>query len=305
MRTKGFSIGIIFLLIAVVCTTCTKDEALLIPDGELSALKKANSSNYVPGEDITEQLRSDLENGLSVTLPAGHFYLSESVFITGYTGGTIKGAGKGFTIIEASPGFKALPNPFIGGETASILEFHWATGDITLKAMSVMVEGETPAEEHVHLFLGTSTNIDNIFVVQGRNISVEYKDLSFKGEFVGDEVPGAVNGYNVGIPMLTSGWQAEGGPINLTIKNCEVDGAGEFGMDYLVGNGVAEFKDNDISNAHVGLRLAILWDGNVTVKDCRFENITADVILEYGYIGIPLCFKDNMEDGLPLPDDCQ
>jgi len=38
MRTKGFSIGIIFLVL-LVCTSCTKDEAYLTPDGEFSALK--------------------------------------------------------------------------------------------------------------------------------------------------------------------------------------------------------------------------------------------------------------------------
>ena len=44
MKTKGFSIGIIFLVL-LVCTTCTKDEALLTPDGENSALKGAKVNN--------------------------------------------------------------------------------------------------------------------------------------------------------------------------------------------------------------------------------------------------------------------
>jgi len=39
-QSKRFSIGIIFLML-LVCTTCTKDEVLLTPDGETSALKKA------------------------------------------------------------------------------------------------------------------------------------------------------------------------------------------------------------------------------------------------------------------------
>ena len=38
MKTNGFGIGII-LLALLVCTSCTKDEAYLTPDGELSALK--------------------------------------------------------------------------------------------------------------------------------------------------------------------------------------------------------------------------------------------------------------------------
>ena len=172
MKMKGFSLAFFLLLLAALCTTCTKDEAYLTPEGELSALKKASLANYIPGEDITVQLRSDLEAGLSVTLPAGHFYLSESLFISAYPGGVIKGAGKHVSVIEAAPGFKALYNPVIGGETASLLEFHGATGDITVKALSVVVEGDTPAEEHIHPFLGPSTNIDNIFVAHGSNIEI-------------------------------------------------------------------------------------------------------------------------------------
>jgi hypothetical protein len=49
MKSKGFSIGIIFLVL-MVCTTCTKDEALLTPDGELSALKSAPVENELSEE---------------------------------------------------------------------------------------------------------------------------------------------------------------------------------------------------------------------------------------------------------------
>ena len=47
MKRKGFSIGIIFLLLAMVCTTCTKDETLLTPDGENSTLKGAKVESEV------------------------------------------------------------------------------------------------------------------------------------------------------------------------------------------------------------------------------------------------------------------
>jgi uncharacterized protein Usg len=304
MKMKGFSITIIFLLLAVICTTCTKDEALLTPEGEHSVLKKAKSSNYIPGEDITLQLRSDLEEGLSVTLPAGHFYLSETIFITGYTGGTLKGAGKGLTILEPSPGFTASDNPWLGGETACILEFQLPTGDISVKALSVVVEGETPAAAHEHSWLGLSTNIDHVFVVQGYDISAEFKDLSIKGEFVGEDVEGAVHGFNVGEGIIATGVAAYGGPINVTIKDCDIEGTGENALDYLFLNGFSEIKDNDISNAYWGLRLNGLWAGQVTVKDNRFENITSDAIWQQVNYGVPVCLKDNTLDGVPLPDDC-
>jgi len=43
MKTKGFGIGIIFLVL-MVCTTCTKEEALLTPEVESASLKSTKKS---------------------------------------------------------------------------------------------------------------------------------------------------------------------------------------------------------------------------------------------------------------------
>ena len=61
--------------------------------------KKQPTSEYVHGTDITDRLRSDLENGLDVTLPAGRFFVSESIIVFDYSG-TVEGAGKKKTIID-------------------------------------------------------------------------------------------------------------------------------------------------------------------------------------------------------------
>ncbi|MCK5702849.1 MAG: hypothetical protein KAI29_16915 [Cyclobacteriaceae bacterium] len=65
MKRKGFSIGIIFLLLAMVCTTCTKDETLLTPDGENSTLKGAKvenaSAKQVRQVDIIAGLTVDVD----------------------------------------------------------------------------------------------------------------------------------------------------------------------------------------------------------------------------------------------------
>ena len=198
MKKNRLSIGIIFLIIAFVCTYCTKEESSLVSDGELLMLKKAKVSNYIPGTDITEQLQSDLENGLSVTLPAGHFYLSETVIIGDYPGGIIKGAGKDLTILETAEEYIVSDNPFLppGFKTSGIIELHNTVGDVTIKAMSFVVKGEHPAEAHISPFDGYSTNIDNVIVVLGGGISLECKDLRITGEYVGD-VEGASGGYNI------------------------------------------------------------------------------------------------------------
>ena len=53
LKKKGFSIGIIFLVLAMVCTTCTNDEVLLTPDGEDSLLKGAK----VGDSSVSEHLK--------------------------------------------------------------------------------------------------------------------------------------------------------------------------------------------------------------------------------------------------------
>ncbi len=66
MKSKGFSIGIVFLVL-VVCTTCTKDEVLPTLDGEPSALKSAqvNSSEEIDYlESFIEDIESMVEEGL-------------------------------------------------------------------------------------------------------------------------------------------------------------------------------------------------------------------------------------------------
>ena len=65
MKTNGFSIGIIFLVL-MVCTTCTKDEVLLTPDGESSALKKAkanSSEEIIYLESLIEDIEFMVEKG--------------------------------------------------------------------------------------------------------------------------------------------------------------------------------------------------------------------------------------------------
>jgi hypothetical protein len=40
-------------------------------------------SEYIPGTDITVQLRTELNAGRDVKIPAGHFYISESIIVEG------------------------------------------------------------------------------------------------------------------------------------------------------------------------------------------------------------------------------
>lgn len=302
-KNKFRIIGIFCIAAAMAFTTCTKDTDFLTPDEVPSELKGAKADKYLPGDDITDQLRDDLTDGLSVTLPAGHFYLSESIWIFGYPGGTLKGAGRDATIIEASPGFKVPDSPGFppGTGISSMLEIH-AEGDVTCKAFTILVEGDHPAEGHINPFYGGyySTNIDNVITIIGDGVSLECKDLRIKGEYVGD-VEGAYNGYNVTWPIIGTGYGEPGLFNHLSVKNCEIIGAGGAAIDLWLGT-TAELKDNVISHADVGIML-LENPGMQTVKDCHFSNITLSAFYTWD-IG-PHCFKDNTLDGQLLADECQ
>ncbi|MFO7851084.1 MAG: hypothetical protein ACQERS_02730 [Bacteroidota bacterium] len=304
MKKNKLSIGLILLSVAIVCTYCTKEESSLVPEGELLMLKKAKTSNYIPGTDITEQLRSDLESGLSVTLPAGHFYLSEGVWTDGYTGGTVKGSGRDLTIIETAEGFLPPDDPYLNGRvSAGILTFQNPVGDITIKAMSFLVQGEHPAVGHIYPFGGYySTNIENVILVAGTGASLECKDLFIKGEYVGD-IEGAYLGYNISFPIVGTGFMCSGPFNKISVKDCEIDGCGGSAMGIWTGR-TAEFKDNKITNAGMGLWLIDAIEA-ITIKDCHFEN-TSLVILQQNIADDCLyCFKDNTLDGQAMEDDCQ
>ena len=307
MKKNKLSIGITFLFAAIVCTYCTKEENSMVADSELSSIKKAKVSGYIPGTDITEQLQSDLESGLSVTLPAGHFYLRKGVWIAGYPGGTIKGAGRDLTIIETAEDFIPPYDPNLGGcYQSGVLTFQNTEGDIIIKSMSFLVKGEHPAERHWYPFLGGywSTSIDNVITVAGSGASLECKDLRIKGEFVGYDVDGAFNGYNITWPIVGSGWGNEDLFDNLSVKDCEIDGAGVAAIDIWMGR-TGEFKDNKISNAVNGIMLITVTEA-ITIKDCHFENITFQTISKTDIGGDCLCcFKDNTMDGQPMEDDCK
>lgn len=261
---------------------------------------------YKEGSDITSQLRADLEAGNSVVLPGGTFYVSQSILIENYPGGTIRGANMDNTIIRTAENFQAVSNRFTGGSISGIVEFELTQGDVTVSDMTILVEGATPALGHNNPFTGMSTNMDNIFVVVGGGITVRYENLQIKGENVGD-VSTAQNGYNLSWPLIASSGDS-GLPINLDAVNCTIEGAGEVAIEYWIpGGGVANIQNCTVKNSYIGV-----WAGlsagqsdsecEVTVKGIDLSNITTDAIKLSGIS--KYCVQNNTLDGIAMTDDC-
>ena len=280
------------------------------------ALYKATASEYIPGSDITDQLISDLAAGLDVTLPSGHFYVSRSIFVSGYSG-TIKGAGKHQTIIEATEGYQTVHNPQLEIEMAQILALVRSTGDVAIKGMTILVTGEAPTEPHFNPWLGMVTAIDNVIVVNGAQteantgITVTLKDLLIKGEYSSDSM--SANGRNLAYALITTG-AAGNEPVNATTKDCEIENAGAYAIEYYhVRGGSGEIKGNDVENSLGGIFARAISDplntSEVTVKGNTLGNVSHGMIpaiqhpmwMEWS----SYCLKDNSLDGVLLPDDCQ
>jgi hypothetical protein len=261
-------------------------------------------SKYITGTDITSLLREDFAAGIDVNLPAGHFYTSESIFAKDYSG-TLRGAGKDVTIIEAAQGFKASFDPYVNrGAFTEMFSVYWPTGDVTFQDMTILITGEAPAEPHNNPFAGVKTTIDNVICVTGGvngPITVTFKNLKIKGEPSSDA--GACNGKNLMWPLIAVA-ENETYPLNLIAENCEVEHAGQIAIEYWHAHGgTGEINSNVFTDCYIGVWLGPgLAESEINVKDNEFINITNIAISNgRGYSG---CFMNNTLDGGPMTDSC-
>jgi hypothetical protein len=309
----------VLLALAVAVASCTEPVSSIETTGQedQTALiaKKPAGTDYVPGTDITEQLRNDLNAGHDVAIPAGHFYISESIIVHEYAG-TIKGAGRDETFLEAAQGFRASADPFPvfppDKRFTEMLSIYHATGDVTMKAMTVMVTDDAPAEVHDNMWFPGVTTIDNVLFVgsvslnaQVDEVTATFKDLAIIGEESDD--PGAVNGKNMIYPITATGWYIPGysadKPVNVVVKDCYIENAGFAGISYVVlPGGSGEIKGNEVLNSLQGVYLTeMAW---AEVKGNAFAGIaTAPIVKDVGVVDH--CFKGNWLDGSKLPNDCQ
>ena len=97
MKTNGFSIGIIFLVL-LVCTTCSKDEALIAPEGESYALKNALVDDYDFSEAVLVYGPLKVERAISnpealiLEIPIPDYDCYEPVFLFEVLSGALDGS---------------------------------------------------------------------------------------------------------------------------------------------------------------------------------------------------------------------
>jgi len=304
---KNKTLLICISILAIFIWNSCSEQPTSVPDVQ-NVDGTLSKTHYVSGTDITEQLRNDLNAGLSVTLPAGHFYVSETIVVQGYSG-TVKGAGKDATIIETLEDFKAVPTldspPY---EITAIFVALWSKGDVTFKDMTILVTGEAPAEPHHHINLGMVTTIDHAIVVTRvspesvTGIEAKFQNLRIIGENSTDD--GAVYEKNLVYPLTATG-KGEGVPISAVFKDCEIENASIFGIGYVDSyGGSGDIKNNVISNTRYAVWLRNNLDSEIIIKNNNFNNITVNPIVVVDPLS-KYCFKNNTLDGIPITDECQ
>jgi len=311
---RGVILGVSFFLYFGMSILSEQPRSILENQNIIGASSKVDASEYISGTDITLQLRNDLNSGLDVNLPDGHFYVSETIIVQGYSG-TVKGVGKNSTIIEAAQGYKATEDPAFGPgvKLTEMFAIYWSKGDVTFKDMTLLVTGEAPAELHNNPYFGMLTTIDNAIVVAGvhaevdSGITVTFENLKIKGECSNDSL--SLNGKNLALPLISTGLFGDK-PVDSVIKNCEIENSGYSAIEYFdVFGGSGLIIENEIVNCFSGITMLSYSDslttlGDVTIKNNRFSKMINYTIKNMNTWS-SYCLKDNTLDGVLMTDDCK
>lgn len=304
MKTRGFSIGIIFLLLVLVCTNCTKDDAFLSPDGEESLLKAAKTKvmpsmapdELIKAEEDWQNINDALQNagpGETVQLAEGLFYLHKSIVVWDFNG-TLKGSGMNGTTIQTLPGelfdvSECPPLILSFKENDGFFMFCFAhqyneeMRTVTVSDMTIIVDEpstpyyqyrntETPEEGNTIQALHVQyENLDND-LAHPINLNVLYKNITVIGE---KDEKYLNTGYS-----LYAGLAAFGASIgNFEAKNIKVENAKVGILPYVFNgeNSTVTITNCMIRNTENGINSIFTrcW----TILNSEFENCFVSIIL--------------------------
>lgn len=275
MKTRGFSNGFILLVLALVCTTCTKDDAFFSPDGEESLLKAAKikvmpsmaPDDLIKAEEDWQNINDALQNagpGETVQLAEGLFYLNKSIVVWDFNG-TLKGSGMNGTTIQTTPGelfdVSSCPPLILSfKENDGFFMFcfaHQYNDEIRTVAVTDMTIIVNEPTTPYYQFRNTETPEEGNTI---QAIHVQYENLD-------NDLANPIN-------------------LNVTYKNITV--IGEKDEKYLntgyslyaglaafgASSGIFEAKNITIENANIGI-LPYVFNGEnstVNVKNCSISN---------------------------------
>jgi hypothetical protein len=300
MRTKGFSIGIIFLVL-MVCTTCTKDEVLLTPDGESSVLKsvmatiEVQASGDISGITDHFNINEALQNagpGDVIKLGEGVFYLHKSIIKWDFNG-TLKGSGMDKTVIQTAPGIA------FDVSECPLLEWSW----ITVEGHALLFFPHNPNTEE------RTVIVSDLTIISNEPTTVWRGNITGPGEAYERNNLQAINVYYKNLNGMPYYWGdvllSDKIDLNVHFKNLTIIGDEDpgtyIGSRFSLHSGVAacgasegnfEATNIYVTNAAEGIFPVFFCGENsmVSIKNCKVENSFRGI---YSWVNTGWIIKDN------------
>lgn len=274
------------------------------PSGDISGVEDANN--------IESALNQVKIGGGNVFLTDGdntttdHYYTSRNIVTDGFRGALI-GESKDNTFIHAgrkssADGFQAAVSPWWAQTNwypflATVLQFDNASGDVTIKNLSILVKDDQPTNLQPDSYWYDATYISTFIEILGgehdtyiENIRLEGKQTSAEGNLLGMNTA-----YGIHV-MLGS----PDPPINkkgiLSIKKIEVENTGDGAVLFMRYASDSKITIEEVDGRKVGMGV---WTENIFGSTIKIRNNDFSI----NTTGFPAIFAADVPLGLEITDN--
>ena len=225
------AIGLVFCFISVLSAStvvyANKNSQIVVsPSGDVTGVQDANA--------IEEALRT-VDPGGTVNLKKGQFYLGRVIEVEGFDG-TLKGAGKGKTIIEAvensEPGSYLVLDPFSGFDIPVVFFLLNPINSVQISDLTVEVNEPNPSTEYFNPWGGGPTHaLTYIFYLSAISSHIFN---TFVNHVRARGASGDFDGFNLLVPVDIRNSAASSIHV---VEHCEFENAGADGLHHLFAPG--------------------------------------------------------------------
>jgi hypothetical protein len=192
----------------------------------------------VTDADSIEWALQNVAPGGKVQLKKGHYFVSRSIMVEGFSG-TFIGKGMDKTIIEAvrksdTEGFALGTHPITQNKRSKLLWFYNPTGYLRLKDLSFQVLDPQPSEPYQAYWAeGDISALTSFFHAMGGDCEIVVKNIRMTG--AESEADGNFHGMNIAWPCQRHSGGGVGVPVtgDLTIKACVFEKIGGVVIDLM------------------------------------------------------------------------
>jgi hypothetical protein len=275
-RASVVVLAVVFIvaLVPVVPVQATKGKHIVIaPSGDTTGVADSNA--------IENALRTVPQGG-TVELKEGRFYASRVMVVEDFAG-TLKGAGKGKTIIEAiensEPGSYLFYDPYYDAQLTSVFFFPNPKRNVQISDLTAEVNTAIPADKYLNPWGGLVNALNSIFYITATS------DLEKAFNTVVSHVriqgaPGDFAGQNIAFSLYISNYAASKHSFHV-VENCDFENIGGNALEhYPIPGASVIIKSNTFKNLGWGAYSPYLCDfvefSDNTITDVQYYGIYID-----------------------------